>query len=267
MSPKRFFYADPGLVDNLGHHANNCRHITREARARGWEVTVLSFVNIDAALRAEFGAVPFFRALTSWLNDGDPVCGWLNAFHIVAEITREDLGRIRDIGPDDVMYFSSALPAQLFALAQWMGALPRDRLPLVVAEFGIDPGTDVRQGPQGLVYTLRDPRTDARAILYRAAASRIPAPVAPWLQMITFDQASSAAFCAVLGKHVGVLPTPHVASTARRPRSGQRPITIAVLGNQRPEKGYQFMPEVARSLLQANPHIRILCHNANPSFV
>jgi hypothetical protein len=264
MNPKRFFYADPGLTDNLGHHANNCRHITREARARGWEVTVLSFANIDAALRAELGAAPFFRALTAWLSDGDPICGWLNAFHIVAEITREDLARIPDIGPGDIIYFSSALPAQLFALAQWMGALPRERLPLVVTEFGIDPGADMQQGPQGPVYAVRDPRCDARAILYRSAAARIPGPVAPWLHMITFDQASSAAFCAVLGKHVGVLPTPHVAASARRPRSGKRPITVAVLGNQRLEKGYQFMPEVARSLLQSNPDIRILCHNANP---
>jgi glycosyltransferase involved in cell wall biosynthesis len=267
MSPKRFFYADPGLTDNLGHHANNCRHITREARARGWEVTVLSFANIDAALREELGAVPFFRALTAWLSDGDPICGWLNAFHIVAEITREDLARIHDIGPGDVMYFSSALPAQLFALAQWMGALPRERLPLVVTEFGIDPGADLQQSPQGPVYAVRDPRCDARAILYRSAAARIPGPVAPWLHMITFDPASSAAFCAVLGKHVGVLPTPHVATSARRPRSGKRPVTVAVLGNQRPEKGYQFMPEVARSLLQSNPDLRILCHNANPSMM
>jgi len=265
MTAKRFFYADPGLIDNLGHHANNCRHIAREALMRGLDVKILSFANIEAALQAELGAIPFFRALTAWLNDGDPICGWLNAFHVVAEITREDLCRIEDIGPDDVMYFSSALPAQLFALAQWMGALPRDRLPLVVTEFGIDPGTDVQQGPEGLVYSVRDPRADARAILYRTAAARIPGPVLPWLQMITFDQASSSAFCAVLAKHVGVLPTPHVATAPRRSRSGKRPITVAVLGNQRPEKGYQFMPEVARSLLQANPDIRILCHNANPS--
>jgi glycosyltransferase involved in cell wall biosynthesis len=265
MTPKRFFYADPGLTDNLGHHANNCRFITREARARGLDVKVLSFANIEAGLRAELGAIPFFRALTAWLNDGDPICGWLNAFHVVAEITREDLSRITDIGPDDVMYFSSALPAQLFALAQWMGAMPRDKLPLVVVEFGIDPGVDVTQGPEGLVYNIADPRAEARAILYRSAAARIPAPVAPWLQMITFDQASSASFCAVLAKHVGVLPTPHVAMAPLRSRNGKRPITVAVLGNQRPEKGYQFMPEVARSLLQSNADIRILCHNANPA--
>jgi hypothetical protein len=265
MSPKRFIYADPGLADNLGHHANNCRHIVGEARSRGWDVTVLAFANIEAALQAELGAIPFFRALTAWLNDGDPICGWLNAFHIVAAITREDLSRIGDIGPGDVVYFSSALPAQLFALAQWMGALQRDRLPLVVTEFGIDPGADIQQGPHGLVFAVRDPRVDARAILYRTAAARIPGPVLPHLQMITFDRASSAAFCAVLGRHVGVLPTPHVATSARRCRGGKRPITIAVLGNQRPEKGYQFMPEVAKSLLRSNPDIRILCHNANPS--
>ncbi len=267
MTAKRFFYADPGLTDNLGHHANICRFITREARSRGMDVKVLAFANMDGTLQAELGAIPFFRALTAWLNDGDPICGWLNAFHVVAEITREDLSRIDDIGPDDVMYFSSALPAQLFALAQWMGAMPRDRLPLVVVEFGIDPGVDVQQSAEGLVYNVRDPRADARVLLYRSAAARIPPAIAPWLQMITFDQASSASFCAVLNRHVGVLPTPHVATGPRRSRSGKRPITVAVLGNQRPEKGYQFMPEVARSLLQSNADIRILCHNANPDMM
>jgi glycosyltransferase involved in cell wall biosynthesis len=264
MTPKRFFYADSGLVNDLGHHANNCRFITREVLARGIDVTVLAFANIDAKLQMELGAIRFFRALTAWSNDGDPICGWLNAFHVVAEITREDLSRIDDIGPDDVMYFSSAYPAQLFALAQWMGAMPRDRLPLVVVEFGADPGVDLQQSPEGVVYNIRDPRADARALLYRSAAARIPPAVLPWLRMITFEPASSASYCAVLGKQVGVLPTPHFTAGPQRSRSGKRPVTVAVLGNQRPEKGYQFAPDVARSLLQSNSDIRVLCHNANP---
>jgi glycosyltransferase involved in cell wall biosynthesis len=264
MSVKRFFYADPGLCDNLGHHANNCRFIAGEARRRGLDVNVLSFAEIDPALRTELGAIPFFRALSAWLSDGDPICGWLNAFHVSSEITREDLSRIADIGPDDVMYFSSALPAQLMALAQWMGALRRDRLPLVAVEFGIDPGVDVQQVPNGLSLVFRDPKVDSRALLYRSAASRIPPAITSHLHMITFDQASSATFSAVMGKHVGVLPTPHVAGKPGRCRAGTRPITISVLGNQRPEKGYQFMPEVAQRLLRANVDIRIVCHNANP---
>jgi len=264
MTAKRFFYADPGLAENLGHHANNCRFIAGEARKRGFNVQVLSFADIAPGLKAELGAIPFFRALTAWSNDGDPVCGWLNAFHIVAEITREDLSRISDIGPDDIMYFSSALPPQLMALAQWMGGLPRDKLPLVVVEFGIDPGVDVQRGPNGLSYVIRDPRVDARATLFRSAAARIAGPVAPWLQMITFDEDSSTAYRAVLGKPVGVLPTPRVATAPRRNRNGKRPVTVAALGHQRPEKGYQFMPEVARQLLEARDDIRILCHNGDP---
>jgi hypothetical protein len=267
MSAKRFFYADPGLCDNLGHHANNCRFITGEARARGLDVKVLSFANIDPVLQRELGAIPFFRALSAWQNDGDPVCGWLNGFHVSAEITREDLSQIADIGKDDVMYFSSALPAQLMALAQWMGALPRDRRPLVAVEFGIDPGVDLQQGPNGMTLAFRDPNVDSRALLYRSAAARIPPAVASHLHMITFDQASSTTFCAVMGKHVGVLPTPHLATKPGRSRAGKRPITISVLGNQRPEKGYQFMPEVAQRLLRANADIRMLCHNANPALM
>ena len=45
------------------------------------DVDAVSFVPVDFgrdSLRAELGAVPFFRALTAWLNDGDPICGWLN---------------------------------------------------------------------------------------------------------------------------------------------------------------------------------------------
>src|SRR5258708_40305437 len=110
MTSKRFFYGDPGLNDNLGHHANNCRFITREARSRGMDVKVLSFANIEAGLKAELDAVPFFRALTAWLSDGDPICGWLHAFHIVGEIKREDLGRIGQCGPHRGTQLPSALP-------------------------------------------------------------------------------------------------------------------------------------------------------------
>src|ERR1700758_3547223 len=105
MTARRFIYVDPGLRDNLGHHANNCRVITQEFRARGFETTVLAFCNIEPGLQAELGAVPFFRAMTAWMSDGDPICGWLNGFNISSEITREDLARIADdIRPDDVIY-------------------------------------------------------------------------------------------------------------------------------------------------------------------
>lgn len=37
----RFFYLDPGMHDEVGHHANYCRHIEGEPRSRGIETPVL----------------------------------------------------------------------------------------------------------------------------------------------------------------------------------------------------------------------------------
>jgi glycosyltransferase involved in cell wall biosynthesis len=264
MTIGRLFYADPGLRDNLGHHANNCRAIIGEARSRGIDTAILAFTRIDADLQAELRAFPFFRVMTPWTSDGDAICGWLNAFHIGAEATREDLGRINDIGTDDIVYLSSALPAQLMGLVGWMAALAPNRVPHVVVEFGIDPGLDLQPGGNGAALLTRDPRVDARATLFRFTAARIPERIAPRLHMTTFDENSSAAFAALMGKPVGVLPTPRIA-TAPRSRKGKRPITVAVLGHQRPEKGYQLMPEVAQRLLQSDSEIRLLCHNADPA--
>jgi hypothetical protein len=37
-----------------------------------------------------------------------------------------------------------------------------------------------------------------------------------------------------------------------------------VIGHQRPDKGYQHMPEAARALLAEEPDIRLLIHNGAP---
>jgi glycosyltransferase involved in cell wall biosynthesis len=264
MTIGRLVYADPGLRDNLGHHANNCRAIVGESRSRGIDTAILAFRGIDADLRAELRAIPFFRVMTPWMNDGDPICGWLNAFHIGAEATREDLSRINDIAANDLVYLSSALPAQLMGVVGWMATLAPNRVPHVVVEFGIDPGVDPQPDGKGAAFSIRDPRVDPRATLFRFTASRILERIAPRLHMMTFDENSSAAFRALMGKPVGVLPTPRIAVAARS-RKGRRPITVAVLGHQRPEKGYQLMPEVAQRLLQSNSEIRVLCHNADPA--
>jgi len=64
MTIGRLFYADPGLRDNLGHHANNCRAIVGESRSRGINTAILAFARMDADLQAELRALPFFRVMT-----------------------------------------------------------------------------------------------------------------------------------------------------------------------------------------------------------
>lgn len=260
----RFYYADPGLWNNLGHHANSCRYITGELRARGVETRVFAFEQVEPGLRAELGAVPLFRWYTYQTGDRDPICGWLNSYLVGGQVTREDLGRIPDVGPGDLLYLSSGQATQLLGLAQWVARLPAADRPRVVIDFAMDPGLDVQLSPGNMKFTLRDPRQDPRAVLYRHAAGQIPQEAEACVSLATFEPNASIAYQTLLGKPVGVLPAPRRAVTELRSRVGRRPITVSVLGHQRDEKGYQYLPEVARRVLAARHDVKLFAHNGAP---
>jgi glycosyltransferase involved in cell wall biosynthesis len=263
----KVFYADPGLRDNLGHHANSCRLICRELQRRGIEVVVLSMAGIPPELQAELKAIPLFRAYTYWQTDGDPISGWLNCFDRSARETEEDLHRLRNIETDDLLYLNSAQPAQFLALVRWSQSQPQGRRPHVVLEFGTDPGVDLEASGDAGMLTLRprDYRFDPRAMFYRFAAGQLTEQALPRFHMRTFDSGSSAIYAALLARPVGVLPLLQCAEANIQGRVGRRPITVSVLGHQRPDKGYHLMPEIARLLLAHEPNIRLLIHNGAPA--
>jgi hypothetical protein len=138
-------------------------------------------------------------------------------------------------------------------------------------EFGTDPAVDVVFGdganPAKFSLKLRDYRTDPRAMFYRHAAGQLSEPDLARFHMATFDKAASAVYALLLGRPVGVLPLPQFAHATVAPRIGRRPITVSVLGHQRPDKGYQLMPEIARLLLAHEPDIRLLVHNGAPDLM
>ncbi len=260
----RVIYADPGLRDNLGHHANSCRAIRAELLRRGMTVVVLGHTTIIPELKDELGALPLFRAYTYWQTDGDPIAGWMNCFDSSAQATIADLGRLSGIGPDDIVYLNSAQPAQFMALVSWMRSMTAGQRPHIVLEFGTDPGVDLERSGDQVRLLLRDYRNDPRAMFYRFAAGKLADADLPRFHMTTFDSTASVIYGQVLGKPVGVLPLPQFAHAAVTSRVGRRPVTVSVLGHQRPDKGYHLMPEVARLLLAHEPDIRLLLHNGAP---
>jgi hypothetical protein len=267
----RVIYADPGLRDNLGHHANSCRAIRGELERRGVTVVVMALASVIPELRAELNAVPFFRAYTYSQTDGDPVSGWLNCFDTAVRATVEDLRRLQGVTADDVVYLNSAQPAQFLALVRWSRSLPMAQRPHIVMEFGTDPGVDVEFGTGSeagkFTLRLRDYRNDPRAMFYRHAACQLTEPDLARFHMVTFDPAASAIYALLLGRPVGVLPLPQFAHAAVASRVGRRPVTVSVLGHQRQDKGYHLMPQVARLLLAHEPDIRLLIHNGAPDLM
>lgn len=263
----RVIYIDPGLRDNLGHHANSCRAIRGELLRRGVSVAVCGFSGVSQELRDELHVIPAFRSFTYWAHDNDPWAGWLNTFDSASRLTVEDLGRLQGIVADDLVYFNSAQPIQLMAAIRWFQSLPAERRPHVVVEFGTDPGVDVVPGatPAQIVVNPRDYRVEPRPMFYRFAANQLTEADLTRFHMVTFDRLSSQIFAYVLGKPVGVLPLPQFTRDNLTSRAGRRPITVAVLGHQRKDKGYQLMPLIARLLLAHEPDIRLLIHNGAPN--
>jgi glycosyltransferase involved in cell wall biosynthesis len=257
-------YVDTGMVGEVGHHATSCRLITRALRARGHDVTVAAWAGLEAKLRDEFAARTVFRHNTYWGSDGDPLCGWLAAYFVSANATMQDFAALGPFAADDLLYVNSVMPAQLHAVYNFLAALPDDARPQTVVELGTDPGVEFASGAGGVTLCARDPRLDARATLYRFTGRQMAARRLPELHLITFDRTSSDVYSVLLGVPVGTLPLPHLAAGAPRRRGGAGPRTISFLGHQRGEKGYHFVPEIARQLLAARSDIRLLVHNAQP---
>lgn len=264
----RLLYCDPGLTNDLGHHAQSCRAIVGEARRRGIETLVLAAANVDARLQSELSARPLFRVSPYARTDGDPYCGWLSGFHLAANLTTEDFRRLNgELRGDDFVYVNSGQAAQLMALISWLSQSPLPHRAAI--EFGIDPGIDARMTPSGLVLETRDPRIDASAVLYRFASRYLDVPLLTRVRMATFDPASSAAYQSLMTCPVAALPVPRGREIFPRPWRTGDPVTVAVLGHQRGEKGYQFVPEIFAALARRFPgeRFRFLAHNAQPDFM
>ena len=256
-------YVDAGLCDNLGHHANSCRHIVGVARSRNIPSAVLAFSGIAQSLQDELLAVPWFRCRPYATYHDDPICGWWRDFEFVAQTTCDDLRRLIDAGPNVVVYANSVQPPQFMGLVRWAKEMPLGRRPMVTMEFGTDPGVLANRTDQGFQYTPYP--GDYRATMLRYTAGFLDETDHRWLRLATFDAQSSQAFRWVLGYPVDTLPLPQAATTSCRDRTGTRPITVAVLGHQRPDKGYAMVPELVLRLLAARDDIRVLVHNSSPA--
>src|SRR5579872_6734832 len=154
----RLFYLDPGLHSRSGHHAVHCRLIVGEFRARGIETRVFGHVDVEARVTAELGAQPHFRHSTYVLSDGDPLCGWLSGFDRFARTTLEDLVRLGEIAPTDLVYLSSARAIELAAITGWMAQRTADAMPTVVVDFCVPPGIELERAGNTVKIAMPDPR-------------------------------------------------------------------------------------------------------------
>lgn len=251
----RVFYGDAGLTGDVGHHANHCRYIAGELRARAIDTQVFAFAGLAPALQTELGAIPHFRSYTYRQSDYDPIAGWLSDFDTAAASFEEDLSRLPQLEADDLLYLSALSPAQLLAVVRWHDALPIGRRPAIVLEL-VTSDLELARAPSGVQVTIPDPREKPRPTLFRFAAKRLGASDRSRFHFVAYTQTYADLFAMLLETPVEVVPFPYRAVTKLRDRAGAQPIAVSVLGHQRLEKGYAELPEILFLLLQSRPLLR-----------
>ena len=262
----KFIYLDPGITTNHGHHANSCLAITRELAKRRIETRVYAHRDIEDGLRAELSASPHFESWLYW-GDREPLCGWLKTFTTAAATTCRDIAAIKGITSADIVYLNSALPGQFMGLLNWLSTLAPADLPTIIVEFGHGPGIDPVGRGNPRPYTTRDPRCDAKATLYRYAATAIPKAAKGKLHPVTFEPYCSQLYAKLVQWPVATLPALiDRRLPLRQEQKGTRQLTIGILGTQRPEKGYHLVPDIARSVLRQRD-VRFFIHNSGPTWM
>jgi len=259
----RILYLDSGLRGDVGHHANYCRYIVGELRARGIETALFAYRGLEPSLQFELGAVPHFRVYTYVESDGDPICGWLSGFDSSTRATVEDLAALPAVERADLVLAISTQPAQMSALVEWQRALPPERRPVVAVE-AFQSGLQMRRTDQGMSAVAPDPRVRPQATLFRFVAKRLPPASEGRFHVVTFEPFSSELFAMLLERPVRTLPLPYRAVAPLRSRAGAAPPTVAILGHQKRLKGYDRLPEILEALLRLPDKFRLLIQLVDP---
>ena len=259
----RIFYLDPGLRGDVGHHANYCRYIAGELRARGIETRVFAHRDLEPSLQAELGAVPLFRVDTYAWSDGDPVCGWLTGFDSYTRMTYEDLRALPATEAGDVALAPSVQPIQMAALVEWWSRLPPGKRPAAVLEASAT-GLRTEQAGSVLSAATPDPRREPRPTLFRFVAKRMPPSSEGRFRVVSFDRLPGELLGGLLERPVPTLPMPYRAVVPLRSRAGAATPTVAILGHQKFHKGYDRLPEILTALLQLRRDFRLLLQHVDP---
>ncbi|HYC15349.1 MAG TPA: glycosyltransferase, partial [Stellaceae bacterium] len=109
-----------------------------------------------------------------------------------------------------------------------------------------------------------DPRQEPRPTLFRFVSKRLPPVTEGRFHVVAFDRLPSEIFAGLLERPVKTLPMPYRAVAPLRSRAGAAPPTVAILGHQKFQKGYDRLPEILTALLRLPQEFRLLVQHVDP---
>ena len=254
QSGKRWFLADPSLVNSSGHCARYLLSVAAALRARGDTVHIMGnhlLRNDDSDLA---DCEPLFTLRCEeapFIPNVDPTSpsGIERLRQRRTELLCDDLDRFAEkhhIGRSDVLLINSLRHWSIEGVVEWLERLGAARAPTVVLILHYTPH------PQ-----LGVPDPAARA--YEEAFRRIDeSSLGSRILLCTDSERLRAEYRAICDVPITVLPVPHCNEPASGPRADKISLSIVFAGEARSDKGFHLLPAAIREIFASSPKADVI---------
>lgn len=247
-----------GLIDMMGHHANNAMGLKVACKQLAHEVTFLVNKRAETGLIETLHATPCFSLTPYDQSSRDPLCGdWESFFYKSKLMADEFLTAFSTlIQSGDIIFFSTATPVELKAAELIGRALLPYKTPHFVFNFVFSDFLEVSL------------EFNKQASLYRFAANQFLAFCPSNLFLMTANGGDMAEYLTrLIGVKVQLFPMPKfypgLLHVAKPPNSIPRPKIIGVFGDMRNQKGLHLLPDLVKSNQGVRWSIQIPNQNLN----
>jgi len=251
---RRWFLADPSLVNSSGHCARYLLSIAQPLRERGDSVHILGNRHLRSSSTDLAGCEPAFTLRCEeapFIPNADlsSPAGIKRLQQRRTELFCRDLDRIAEthnIGRSDVLLINSLRHWSLEAVIEWLETKGAGRAPTVVLILHFTPH------PQPGV---SDPASQA----YRDAFQRIAAsPLSSRILLCTDSERLSAEYRSLFDVPITVLPVPHCGEPRHHPPANKDRLSIVFAGEARNDKGFNLLPPAISQVLGAEPRPNVV---------
>jgi glycosyltransferase involved in cell wall biosynthesis len=245
---RRWFLADPSLVNSSGHCARYLLSIAQPLRERGDTVHILGnrglrndstdLVGCEPAFTLRCEEAPFIPGA-----DLSSPMGIKRLEQRRNELFCQDLDGIAEmhkIGRPDVLLINSLRHWSIEAVIEWLETRGAARAPTVVLVLHFSPH------PQPGIL-------DPASLAYREAFQRIArSQLSSHVLLCTDSEALCAEYRSLFDIPITVLPVPHCTEPVLRPANKDR-LSIVFAGEAREDKGFNLLPSAIKRVLGTNP--------------
>jgi glycosyltransferase involved in cell wall biosynthesis len=251
LLPNSVHIFDPELKGPGGHNLTQDLLISQECRKRG--VPVQIYANASANIIPDQETVNTLFRFDLFVEQPQSLNGFsaFENFFLVNRAFFLDLQSKTDLNfcSDDLVYFPGITQNQIEAVADWLTSMDEKARPRVAITL--------RWLNSKMLYNVERGLTSSIEFLYRHSLIKL-LERHPRTRLFSDTRPLAAAYSAICGLQIGILPVPQVdifKPCPNKNRAAGDPINVLYIGNLSAYRGAHLLPEIVNRVISIVPNV------------